>query len=106
MISAVFFFFFPPLFLLRKKIEGELCTIASSCLFSLLVRIVVVVVVAKGGEGQRLTRGRKAVGLLDVAGDDGREREREKSLAFSRSKIRDAKECEHLHAGFEMRISD
>jgi len=53
-----------------------------------------------------LARDRKAVGLLDVAGDDGREREREKSLAFSRSKIRDAKECEHLHAGFEMRISD
>lgn len=100
MISAVFFFldsFF------AGKLRVNLCTIASSCFFSRLFALLLLSLRTEEKDNAR-TRGRKAVGLLDVAGDDGREREREKSLAFSRSKIRDAKECEHLHAGFEMRI--
>ncbi len=74
--------------------------------FPFLFALLLLLSLRKEEKENALTRGRKAVGLLDVAGDDGREREREKSLAFSRSKIRDAKECEHFHAGFEMRISD
>jgi hypothetical protein len=74
--------------------------------FPFLLALLLLLSLRKEEKNNALTCGRRAVGLLDVAGDDGRKREREKSLGFSRIKIRDAKECEHLHAGFEMRISD
>lgn len=101
MISAVFFFFFfSPRFLLRRKIEGEFVyNKRAPVSFPFLLALLLLLSLRKEEKNNALTRGRKAVGLLDVAGDDGREREREKSLAFSRSKIRDAKECEHFARG-------